>query len=265
MNILCQIITDTDKFGSGQIGLLNVAQLCKQFGLKNYKGIIDRHFTAMTEAGQLQAEFAKTADNFEKVKKYLAVRLYNDDYVGQIGKENTVGKNFAGDIYATIVFDLPGCVMNIKPEQQLTWNKTPDELFEIGKANIKAKYPLSVNRHVFEQFSFWLINGDHFYTPNIVFDIESRKELIGAEGSLVGLPHRHSAIIYPIENSEVVLAINYLIPAIYGINREGPGSLSNHLFWYKDKTFTSLPYEIKGNVIDFFPPGEFVELLKKLQ
>src|SRR5690606_37707118 len=102
-------------------------------------------------------------------------------------------------------------------------------------------------------------------TPNIVFDIENRKELIGSKGSLVGLPHRHSAIIYPIENLEVVKAINGLIPTIYGMNQEGPGSLSNNLFWYKDKTFTQLPYKIDEGKLQFFPPNNFVELLNELK
>src|SRR6476646_8338405 len=73
-----QVLTDTNEFGPGQLGLLNVAQLCKQVGLKNYRDIIARHFAAMTKAGQFHAEFAKMADDFEEVKKYLGVRLYND-------------------------------------------------------------------------------------------------------------------------------------------------------------------------------------------
>ena len=260
-----QVMVDEKEFGSGQLGLLNVAQLCKQVGPKNYREMIARHFLAMTKVSQFDMQFAKVNDDFEEMKKYFGVRLYNDEYVAQVGKENTVGKNFSGDIYAMVVLDLPNSVMSIKPEQPLAWNKTVDELFEIGISNMKAKYPLTINKHVLDQFSIWCVHGDHFFTPNIVFDLENRKELVGTEGSLIGLPHRHTAIIYTIENSEVVKAIHHLIPAIYGINQEGPGSLSNHLFWYKDKTFTPLPYKIEDNNIHFFPPDNFVQLLNQLQ
>lgn len=260
-----QIETNDNEFGFSNLGLVNVAQVCKQEDKKHYKEIITEHFNSMIRANKFDKEFAKIADNFEEVKKYIGVRLYDNEYVAYVGKENTIGKNFAGDIYSMIVFDFPDSVLSIKPEQTTPWNKTIDELFQIGIENIKLKYPLTITKEVFGEFSIWFIQGEHFFTPNIVFDIENRQELIGSKGSLIGLPHRHSAIIYPIENLEVVKAINGIIPTVYGMNQEGPGSLSNNLFWYKDNVFTQLPYKIEEGKLQFFPPDNFLELLNELR
>lgn len=260
-----QVVVNENEFGFNNLGLVNVAQVCKQEDKKHYKEIITEHFNSLIKANKFDKEFAKIAGNFEEVKKYIGVRLYHNEYVASVGKENTIGKAFAGDIYSMIVYDFPESVLSIKPEQIIPWNKTVDELFEIGIANIKAKYPLSITYETFGEFSIWFIQGEHFFTPNIVFDIENRKELIGSKGSLIGLPHRHSAIIYPIENLEVVKAINGIIPTIYGMNQEGPGSLSNNLFWYKDKTFTQLPYKIEEGKLQFFPPETFIKLLNELK
>jgi len=260
-----QVTAKENEFGFNILGLTNVVQVCKQGDKKYYKEIITEHFNSMIRAYKFDKEFGKMAENFEEVKKYIGVRLYDNEYVAYIGKENTIGKDFAGDIYSMIVFDFPDSVLSIKPEQTTAWNKTTDELFEIGASNIKSKYPLTITKEAFGEFSIWFVHGEHFFTPNIVFDIENRKELIGSKGSLVGLPHRHSAIIYPIENLEVVKAINGLIPAIYGMNQEGPGSLSNNLFWYKDKTFTQLPYKIYEGKLQFFPPDNFVSFLNELK
>lgn len=260
-----QVEVETNEFGFNVLGLINVAQVCKQEEKKYYKEIITEHFSAMIRANKFDKEFEKIADDFEKVKQYIGVRIYDNEYVAHIGKENTIGKDFAGDIYSMIVFDFPDRVSNIKPDQTKAWNKTTDELFEIGTSNIKAKYPLTITKESFGAFSIWFVQGEHFFTPNIVFDIENRKELIGSKGSLVGLPHRHSAIIYPIENLEVVKAINGLISTIYGMNQEGPGSLSNNLFWYKDKAFTQLPYKIEEEKLQFFPPDNFAEVLNELK
>lgn len=260
-----QVEVNENEFGFSNLGLVNVAQVCKQEDKKNYKEIITEHFNSMIRANQFDKEFAKIADNFDKAKKYIGVRLYDNHYVAHVGKENTIGKDFAGDIYSMIVYDFPDSVLSIKPEQIIPWTKTVDELFEIGIANIKAKYPLSITKEAFGEFSIWFVQAEHFFTPNIVFDIENRQELIGSKGSLIGLPHRHSAIIYPIENLEVVKIINGIIPAIYGMNQEGPGSLSNNLFWYKDKTFTQLPYKIEEGKLQFFPPDNFIELLNELK
>lgn len=260
-----QIHVSKNEFGFSNLGLTNVAQVCKQEDKRYYKEIIAEHFNSMIRANKFDKEFEKIADNFEEVKKYIGVRLYDNDYVAHIKKELTIGKDFAGDIYSMIVFDFPDSVISIKPEQTTAWNKTTDELFEIGISNIKSKYPFTITKEAFGEFSIWFVQGEHFFTPNIVFDIENRKELIGSKGSLIGLPHRHSAIIYPIENLEVVKAINGLIPTIYGMNQKGPGSLSNNLFWYKDKTFTQLPYKIDEGKLQFFPPNIFVELLNELK
>lgn len=261
-----QVDVNENEFGFSNLGLVNVAQVCKQDDQKHYKEIIIEHFNSMIRANKFDKEFEKIANNFEEVKKYIGVRLYDNEYVAYVGKENTVGKDFAGNIYSTIVYDFPDSVLSIKPEQIIPWKKTVDELFEIGIANIKANYPLSITKQAFGEFSIWFVQGEHFFTPNIVFDIENRQEeLIGSKGSLIGLPHRHSAIIYPIENLEVVKAINGIIPTIYGMNQEGPGSLSNNLFWYNDKTFTQLPYKIEEGKLQFFPPENFIELLNELK
>jgi len=260
-----QVLVNENEFGFSNLGLVNVAQVCKQEVRKYYKKIITEHFNSLIRANQFDKEFAKIVNNFEEVKKYVGVRLYDNEYVAHVGRENTIGKDFAGDIYAMLVFDLPDSVLSIKPEQTITWNRTVDELFEIGVENIKAKYPLTITKESFGEFNIWFVQGEHFFTPNVVFDIENRKELIGSKGSLVGLPHRHSAIIYPIENLEVVKAINGIIPTIYGMNQEGPGSLSNNLFWYKNKTFTQLPYKIEDNKLQFFPPENFLELLNEFK
>lgn len=252
-------------FGFGILGLTNVLQFCKQEKPKQYRQIISDHFDSMIRAHKFDDEFNKIVSDFEKIKQYIGVRLYDNEYVANIGQELTIGKNFAGDIYSMIVFDLPDSVINIKPEQTSEWGITNEELFIIGLDNIKAKYPLTISRENFGEFEIWFIQGEHFFTANVVFDLENRKELIGSKGSLVGLPHRHSAIIYPIENLETVKAINGIIPTIYGMNQEGPGSLSNKLFWYRDGKYTELPYKLENEKLQFFPPDSFVELLNELK
>jgi hypothetical protein len=46
--------------------------------------------------------------------------------------------------------------------------------------------------------------------------------------------------------------------------REGPGSVSNCLFWYRNGMFQSLPYEIGENKITLKPTVEFIQMVEKL-
>lgn len=251
-------------FGSNILGLTNVAQVCKQEGKKHFRETIALHFDALIKAEAFDKTFKTIINQFDEIKQYVGVRLYHHDYLAEVGKENAIVKDFAGDIYAVLVFDLPHSVVSIKPEQAAVWNKSQDELFEIGLSNIEQEYPVDISKELIDEFQIWLVQADHFFAPNVVFDLENRPELVGRNGSLVGLPHRHAAIIYPIESIEVVKAVNRLMPIVYGMNQEGPGSLSNHLFWYHKKSFSSLPYKIQESKLQFYPPDDFVALLNEL-
>jgi len=254
----------SDDFGFYDLGLANVAQVCKQDDPINYEEIVSAHFDSMARAHQFDTEFKQIVHDYGKIEHYIGVRLYPSDYPAAIGKDATMGRDLCGDIYATLVFDLPDSIINIQPELAHKWNKTLDQLFETGIQNIRSKYPFDISEQKVSEFSIWFVQGDHFFAPNIVFDLNNQNKLVGSKGSLIGIPHRHSVIIYPIENIKVVKAINQLIPIIYGMNEEGPGSISNNIFWYKDGHLENLPYKLVDNKLQFFPPENFVGLLNTL-
>ena|ERR1051326_227387 len=251
----------TNEFGFGNLGLTNVAQICQQRKTNEYAKIVSQHFDSMANANKFNTEFEKIVGDFEKVKEYIAVRLYPAGYTAHIGKNNTLGKDLAEDIYAMLVFDLPYSVMNVRPEQADKWNKTNEELFNIGVENIKNKYEFDVSEQDLRGIKIWFVHGDHFFTPNIVLDLANRKNLLGRKGALIGIPHRHAVIIYPIETVELIKAINEVIPLTHFMNQKGPGSISAHVFWYHDGVLEDLPYKIEEQKLQFYPPEKFVGLL----
>jgi hypothetical protein len=256
------IEVENDQFGFKQLGLVNLAQSCKQNALGLYPAIVTDHFETLKKARQFEVEFKEDVAYFDKIKHYLGVRLYPDSHVQQIGKEHVIGKKFSDDIYAMLVFDLPHSIMNVQPAQAENWGKTLDELFEIGQQNIRKNYPVKPSQETFSDFNIWFFNSDHFFTPNVVFDLENMPQVLGKQGALVGIPHRHSVIVYPIDSIKVVEAINKLIPAIYGMNQEGPGSVSNQIFWYKAGQFQPIRYELTEKELRLFPAGDFIQMLE---
>jgi len=152
------INVEQNEFGLNNLGLSNVAQICKQDETKNYKEIITEHFNTLIQSNKFELEFKKISDNFEEVKKYIGVRLYNKEYISYAGQENIIAKEFTGDIYCVIVFDFPHSVSSIKREQSEKWKKSVDELFEIGKQNIREKYPITITKENFSTFNIWFAN-----------------------------------------------------------------------------------------------------------
>lgn len=259
------VLVENNDFGLNSLGLVNLAQICKQEKRNVWKEIITDHFNRMIEANKFESEFNKKIKDFEQIKQYIGVRLHHKDYIETVGKENTVYKELTDEIVELLVFDLPHTVTSIKPENILAWNKQLDDLFDLGFKNIKSNYPLEISQQDMKEYKIWFVQSDNVFTSNILLDKDELKNYIGKFGALIGVPHRHTVIIYPIENLEVVKAINSLIPIIKGMNNEGPGSISDKLYWYNDDKMIDLPYKIEDNKLQFYPPDNFVTMLNGLK
>jgi hypothetical protein len=245
------------------LGLLNVAQLCKQGNIDDYDAIVKNHFEVMRKSQDFIAGFFDNMDNFEFVKPFIGTRLYHKDHVKSIGQGGVISKTVAEDIIAMLVFDMPQAISSVKPDQIKVWRKSAEELLELGLRNIRESYPFNVI-DLESSVRLKAVLQDHFFGSNIILDLEQYPELIGTHGTLVAIPHRHTTIFHPIEDGSVILAINMMIPMVYGMHKEGPGSISPHLYWYHQGEFTMLPYRMEAQSMEFFPTKEFEAMLTYL-
>jgi hypothetical protein len=140
-----------------------------------------------------------------------------------------------------------------------------NELFKIGIENVKQDHSWEITEEEMDGFKIWFIQSNHFFAPNIIFDLKRRIELTSENGMLIGIPNRHAVLIYPIRNLEVVAAINSLIPIIYDMNQGGPGSITNDLYYFKDEQLTNIPYELTENKIEISPPEIFLNVLNSFK
>ncbi len=256
---------DDDRFGATSLGLQNIAQSCHLADPEEWPAMVKNHFDGLQRINVFQEEFDSKAHDFEYAAAFLAVRLYHESYMEQIEDYLGIGQHIADDIYAALVFDLPESVTNVRPEQAVLWNKTNEELFEIGVKNVFGKYPFDIIEETLDDIRFLIINEDHFYTGNVLFVMENYPMLQGSYGSLVSIPTRHAILFYPIENKEVLEAIRNLIPITCKMNEEGPGSISSQLYWYHEEELTLIPYELRDDQLEISPPEPFIELLDRLE
>jgi hypothetical protein len=256
---------DAGIFDYEKLGLVNLAQLCKQNKPREYQAIVADHFEVLRKAQRFEIEFDQIIHNFEKVKSYLGVRLYPDHFTDVVDKSALIGANFAGNVDIILIFDFPDTIKTVEAKWAESWGVDIDTLFETAIQNIKNKYPLEISRQDLGKFKIWFVQGEHFYAPNIVFYLNEYPEMIGPYGSIIGIPHRHSVVVYPITGKEIAEALVPLVNLINGLYKDGPGSISNYLFWYKGGGFECQTYTIEQKKIKLVPTESFLAMLDSLK
>lgn len=250
--------------GFGQMGLHTLCQKCHRQDIRMYRKEIEGHFDSLMRDRKFQDVFSEQAGNFDYAKQYIGVRLYPTDYIrGPVGG-HALYKQFSDDIIEMLVFDLPDSVSNIQPDYLNKWGKSLDEVYQYGIENMRRVNPLKFERTKLGDHEVWFAGSDHFFAGNAVYELSRQPQLQGRLGALVSMPHRHAALIYPINDSEVITAYNTMAFVTSGMYKEGPGSLSADVYLYRNGRFTNLPYKLTDEGLQVFPPQEFVELLEQL-
>ncbi|MBP6237557.1 MAG: hypothetical protein KA536_15515 [Saprospiraceae bacterium] len=252
-------------FGLNELGLLNIAQYCKNEGQKKFNEHISGHFETLIRGYEFSKYFDSIKVDYNKVKQYIGVRLYNQSNIEQVGLEKTIGKSLGANIYAMLIYDLPDTVTSVPPREAEIWNISKEELWDRALENTHTNYPPNILNRELQGISFKTVEEDHFFSPNIVFNLSEYPELIGAKGSLISMPTRHIVIIYPIYDLKVLNALNTQIQVTNGVSSKGPGTLSNGLFWYFNGELKEQLTKIEDGNLVFKPTDDFVSMLNQMK
>jgi hypothetical protein len=259
------LVEDAKKGGKHQLGLLNLAQICANNEAKEWPEIVADHFRTLEKSYGEQKVLEERIDDFGRVAELLAVRLWPENYLAELDRNKILHRKEVPGTITALVFDLPSSIRNVTPEEIKSWGKSEEELFEIGLANVMENcIPDVTEQELGEGITLTLFSDESFFVASHALLLEEHPDCLGPFGALVGIPHRHVLLAFPIQNRRVLQAIPMMIPIIAGMERDGPGSISSMLYWYRDGEFANLPYRIKDNTLNFSPPEDFVEVLNLL-
>jgi hypothetical protein len=107
----------------------------------------------------------------------------------------------------------------------------------------------------------WLVNDESFFTATHVLWAEELAGPPSPHGALVTVPNRHTLLVHPIEDLRVMSATNHMLELTRRMHAEGPGSISDGLFWLRDGALTRLPHRVEDSRLVFSPPDEFLDVL----
>lgn len=248
-----------------QLGLLNLAQMCARNEAQEWATIIGDHFRTLERSYSEQKVLEERLDDFTRVAELLAVRLWPEDYLAELDRTKILHRRELPGTISALVFDLPSSIRNVTPDEIKSWGKSEAELFRIGLANVMENcIPDVSDQDLGDGVTLTLFSDESFFVASHALLLEEHPDCLGDFGTLVGIPHRHVLLAFPIQDLRVLQAIHTMIPIIAGMERDGPGSISPLLYWYKDGSYTNLPYKIDKTTLNFSPPEDFVAMLNLL-
>lgn len=249
--------------GPHQFGLSNLSQLCHAAGREEWSATIASHFSTML-AIQGRDHDALAAD-FEQAARILRLRFHADDALPP-GYGGAVRQVATGLILA-LVYDYPDSVASVNTEHLAQWDLPEDEVYAIATRNTLAE-PLPVRETIpvagRPAASFEAYLGDSFYVASRALGMADLLPPEAVHGAVIALPHRHALLWHPIVDVRVLGAVQAMIGLADVMYREGPGSITNQLYWWRAGSFTHLPVRTRKGGTDFFPPDSFLEVLNGL-
>ncbi len=261
------ILTTTSPAGAQpmQLGLLNLAQRCHLAGdaLGLWRKIVAEHFDKLKASAREQQDLAGVIGDFSRIRPHLALRIWPEEAMTNLMGKVVSRQDLDGTL-TMLAIDMPSGIGSVAIDQIAPWGLSEDELFAIALDNIRRNFPVQVSNVGSADKPIVLLSADHYYVATHALLLKDHPQCLGEYGCLMGIPHRHVVLCHPIRDMSVVQAVQALIPALIGMESEGPGSITSNLYWYHEGQFTNLPFESGQDQMRFMPPDDFVDLLNRI-
>ncbi|MDO8349127.1 MAG: hypothetical protein Q7T30_02745, partial [Planctomycetota bacterium] len=204
---------------------------------------------------------------FDEVAGQLAIRIHPVEYLA--GREqHLVQRTDLPGTFTVLVLDLGPSTLAVPVPIAETWGVPTAALFDAALKNIARQTSVrwsSLPLPPDGRSTIDALTGD-FFASSHVLRTDAFLPRTGKHGNLFGLPTRGGLISYPLDALPFLPAIEAMVFMSTGMFREGPGSITPHLYWRTpDGQFLLQQGSNDGGTIRFAPSPEFAELMARLQ
>jgi hypothetical protein len=247
----------------GTCGLGNLAAMCHAAPREEWQPLVERHFELLVAAME-PTPFSGP----DEARAAVKARLVDDAFVNQLPWQ-LAERRVADDLRLVLAYDLPTTVRFPPREDVLEWGDEA-ELFELGIEHARAEPGLGLERHELPAeegpgSSLSILVGDSFFTCTHALWADTLDPPPSEHGTLVAAPTRHIVVAYPIRDLQVVGALRFLVPFVQRRHAEGPGPITDSLYWLRDDALERLDVTLNSaGAVQFTPPDAFVEMLNRL-
>jgi hypothetical protein len=226
----------------------------KEPEIKNLKGYTPEEMFGKEEV------IHNIIEDFEKATKYLAVRIYQQDFMGSFKLEELVHRKDLEGTVTVLVLDLPDSVESVLNTNIEKWNKQPEELFALAFDNLKEKFKREAERM---ENNFLKLSGEDIFVTSEALFFERNKDCIGKFGSIFCIPNRDTLVAVAIDSDlDVEVGLQLMIPfAENTFDQSEDMAITRHIFWhYEGKN--ELIYTYYGlNRLKYVLPADLAEMV----
>ncbi len=198
--------------------------------------------------------------DFDYAKHFLKVLLKADDILPN--NHGFVYQNNYPSLLTFLVLDFEDQFHYVNRNEVSLWETDELELFEIAKENIR-KEEIEIMQYNYEDKYdvFVLISGD--FSASYTLLIEQEFDFaIGQFGTLVALPTKGTAFLYPIQKDDVLDVIVTIYPTVEQFFNEDPGNITLDFYWYYNGQYEIFEKESNGDgTITIKNPKKLIDLL----
>ncbi len=246
-----------------QCGLLNVATRCAAATRAEYPVLVEAHFERCFATVAPAEKADDPLPSWEQIRPHLRMRLYADAFLGE-RKAHCIGRQLTDGIYAASVIDYPHMAVSLSDEMLTALCGTVEDAIAASIANCRDLKFTREDLPIDGAEAFVLMSDNHYVTSQI-FHLERHLPAGHLSGALVGLPHRHNLMVYPLRPESVAMAIpamHFVCRNVYRdfTKKEQGLALSPHLYWWHEGELTMVPVVGDlGTSHAIIVPPEFVE------
>lgn len=246
--------------GPSEFGLSNLSQLCHGTERVGWPALIAGHFTSLfsMQGRDLDA----LAADYEQVAPILRVRLMPDVSMGGVDMPEAVSRSVAPGILSVLVYDFPDSTASVHRDHIASWPLDADGVFAQALDNL-SREPAPIRETVDLGGPVGAAQGDSFYVATRALRLADELPS-GTRDAIFAVPNRHTLLTHAIADKRVMAVMAPLFRATVELHREGPGSISDQLYWWREGAIVQIPHELRGRDISVYPPDEFVALLESL-
>lgn len=232
---------------SSTIGLSNLIQIWHLSPPTSRRHEVDNFFDALAK----NAREGAAEMSWSEAESSLRIRVFPLDAELPEGFPSVLGSP-ANAFYSLVAVDLPDAVRTVTPEEIESWGKPIEELGRIALDNVWKQEPLEIQR-AGTDLPITVLSASHMYAASHALLMERYFTGDPDLGALVVIPNRHMWAFHPLTPGSADEAAHLLLPLAIRAYRQGPGSVTPLLLWWKPGKWEQVPFRTdkRGVIVDF--------------